>query len=437
MNYQETIGYLFARLPMYQRIGGAAYKANLNNTIHMCQILGNPERRFRSVHIAGTNGKGSTAHLLASVLQEAGLKTGLYTSPHYNDFRERIKINGTMIPENYVVDFVAKYKAELEKNDLSFFEMTVGMAFAFFADEAVDIAVIETGMGGRLDSTNVITPMVSVITNIGNDHKQLLGDTLPAIAGEKAGIIKPGVPVVIGETQPEVKNVFVQAAANNKAAISFADQKWQAVVDTENEPMMARVLKNNRPAYHFPFQLRGTYQQKNLVTAIETIHILKQLGLNISDESMYSGLFRVAGNTGLKGRWQVIGENPLIVCDSGHNPEGLAQAVENIRRMRYRQLHIVFGIVNDKQPDALLALLPQEAVFYFCKADIPRGMPAGLLHSHAAKAGLQGSSFPSVAAALEAAKSSARSEDMIFAGGSIFVVAEVLGEMQRNTPQTQ
>jgi dihydrofolate synthase / folylpolyglutamate synthase len=428
MNYQETIEYLFARLPMYQRIGGAAYKANLNNTIEMSRILGHPEKRFRSVHIAGTNGKGSTAHLVASVLQEAGYKTGLYTSPHYRDFRERIKINGRMIPEKYVVEFVTKYQSQLESIDLSFFEMTVGMAFAFFADEAVDIAVIETGMGGRLDSTNIITPLVSVITNIGNDHKQFLGETLPEIAREKAGIIKPGVPVVIGETQPETTTVFKNTAAANNAEISFADQIWRTEIrgDSSADNIIVRVFKNNRVLYDLPFTLKGSYQQKNLLTTLETIRILTEKDINIQNDDIKNGVFRVAENTGLMGRWQVIGTNPLIVCDSGHNPEGLVQAVENIRRMRYRQLHIVFGIVNDKQPDALLALLPQEAVFYFCKADIPRGMPAEKLKHHAESAGIAGKAYPSVAVALEAAKSVANENDLIFVGGSIFVVAEVL-----------
>jgi len=428
MNYQETIEYLFARLPMYQRIGGAAYKADLKNTIEMSRLLGNPERHFRSVHVAGTNGKGSTAHMLASVMQEAGYKTGLYTSPHYHDFRERIKINGHMITEEYVVDFVAKYKNDLEKIELSFFEMTVGMAFAYFADNKVDIAIVETGMGGRLDSTNIITPIVSVITNIGNDHKQFLGNTLPEIAREKAGIIKPGVPVVIGETHHETKPVFEQTALTNASEITFADQVWRVeLFDAGNNiSHTRRIFKNGRHMFDLPYKLQGSYQNKNLATVLQTIDVLLQNGLSISHLNILNGLFKVVENTGLMGRWQIIGHNPLIVCDSGHNPEGISMAMENIRAASFSKLHVVFGMVNDKQPEALLNLLPRDAYFYFCKADIPRGMPAEKLKNHAEEIGLTGNAYPSVLDALNAAKVAADSTDMIFVGGSIFVVAEAL-----------
>lgn len=424
MNFPETLQYLFNRLPMYQRIGGAAYKADLLNTIRMCELLGHPEKKFRSVHVAGTNGKGSTSHMLASVLQEAGFKTGLYTSPHFTDFRERIRINGQMIPEQKVVDFVAKWKSELEAIDLSFFEMTVGLAFQHFAEEKVDIAVIEVGLGGRLDSTNVITPEVSVVTNIGMDHMRFLGNTLPEIAAEKAGIIKPGIPVVIGETQLEVMEVFLKKAGESNAPLTFADQNLEVAEAAENSTL--KVIRNGREELKLFFPLQGSYQKKNLITVLEPLHILNQAGLRLDKVAIRNGIRNIHRNTGFRGRWQVLGENPLIIADSGHNREGILQVIENIEKTAHKNLHFVLGVVNDKSLDDILLLLPKQARYYFCKADIPRGLPAEELEKSATKSGLKGTVFPSVKLAFEAARQNAHTDDMIFIGGSTFVVAEVL-----------
>ena len=428
MNYPETLQYLFNRLPMYQRIGGAAYKADLVNTIRMCELLGNPETKFRSVHVAGTNGKGSVSNMLASVLQEAGYKTGLYTSPHFTDFRERIRINGRMIPEDKVVDFVAKWKNDLEAIDLSFFEMTVGLAFQHFAEEEVDIAVIEVGLGGRLDSTNVITPEVSVITNIGMDHMRFLGNSLPEIAAEKAGIIKPGIPVVIGETQPEVMEVFLNKAEKSNAPITYADQNLE--IEEAADKTVLKVIHEGNEILELVFPLRGSYQKKNLGTALETLHNLNQSGFTVTQEAITKGIKNISGNTGFRGRWQVLGEKPLIVADSGHNREGILQVVENIENTDFQKLHFVLGVVNDKNLDQILTLLPTEATYYFCKADIPRGLDAEELFEIAGKSGLHGKAWPSVGEAFKAALRNASQADMIFIGGSTFVVAEVLGMVQ-------
>lgn len=424
MNYPETLQYLFNRLPMYQRIGGAAYKADLSNTIRMCDLLGHPEKKFRSVHVAGTNGKGSTSHMLASVLQEAGYKTGLYTSPHYTDFRERIRINGAMIPEDNVVGFVTSWKSELEAMDLSFFEMTVGMAFQHFAEEAVDIAIVEVGLGGRLDSTNVIIPKASVITNIGMDHMRFLGNSLPEIAAEKAGIIKPGVPVVIGETQPEVMEVFLKKAEEFNASITFADQNLE--VEEAAGKTELKVIGKGRETIELVFPLRGSFQKQNLVTAIETLHYLNQSGFKIPTFAIRKGIRNIHQNTGFRGRWQVLGKRPLIIADSGHNREGILQVVENIENTDFQKLHFVLGVVNDKNLDQILTLLPKEATYYFCKADIPRGLDAKELSEIAGKFGLNGKSWPTVGEAFKAARQKASQADMIFIGGSTFVVAEVL-----------
>lgn len=425
MNYQQTLDYLFEKLPMYQRIGGAAYKADLHNTIELCRLLGNPENKFHSVHVAGTNGKGSTSHIIASALQEAGLKTGLYTSPHYRDFRERIKINGEMISEEQVISFVEKWKAQFEEIGLSFFEMTVGMAFDYFAREKVDIAVIEVGMGGRLDSTNVVTPLVSVITNIGMDHMRFLGNTLPEIAAEKAGIIKKGIPLVVGETQEEIKNLFIQKAEALNSPISFADKNWQ-VFTLENNQVEIR-LNGETYLGKASFPLQGAFQQRNLISALETLRMLT-LGkaFEITKKDIAAGIQHVAPNTGLKGRWQVIGAQPLIICDSGHNADGIKQVVENINNTPHSRLHLVFGMVNDKSVETILKLLPGHAQYYFCKPAIPRGLDAAILANEAQRIGLTGAVFSSVQQALEAAKSAAAHNDLIVVGGSTFVVAEVV-----------
>lgn len=425
MDYENTLTYLYNKLPMYQRIGGAAYKADLKNTIRLCEILGNPENKFSSVHVAGTNGKGSTSHMIASVLQQAGMKTGLYTSPHLRDFRERIKINGAMIPEAEVIRFVNKWKGQFEEIGLSFFEMTVGMAFDHFAREKVDIAVVEVGMGGRLDSTNVITPLVSVITNIGMDHMQYLGNTLTEIAGEKAGIIKRAVPVVIGETQTAVADVFRTKAEILNAPVTFADQRWSALQVKRRTICMS--YDGDLFLDNIAFPLEGTYQRSNLCTTMEALRVLSEkTGRGFSKEIIAAGVSNVIENTGLKGRWQTISTKPLVICDSGHNAEGIRQVVNNIREIPHNRLHIVFGMVNDKSTAGILGLLPKEAFYYFCKPAIPRGMDAGLLAGEAQKFGLSGKVFESVAQAVTAAKTAAGSADLVFVGGSTFVVAEVV-----------
>ncbi|PIQ16021.1 MAG: tetrahydrofolate synthase [Flavobacteriales bacterium CG18_big_fil_WC_8_21_14_2_50_32_9] len=405
MNYPETLDYLFGQLPMYQRIGNAAYKANLDNTYRLSEILNHPEKQFKSVHIAGTNGKGSTSHMLASVLQEAGYKVGLYTSPHLKDFRERIKINGEMISENEVIDFVEEYKNEFEKIQLSFFEWTVGLAFHSFANQKVDIAIVETGLGGRLDSTNIVTPEVVVITNISMDHTQLLGDTLEKIAAEKAGIIKSTIPVVIGETQPKIKHVFIEKAKQMNAPIQFADEHHTQEYESD---------------------LKGVYQQQNKKTVVATIHVLQTLGWNIAENHIIKGLQNVVSNTGLMGRWQVLNKQPFTVCDTGHNEAGIRLILAQINQQSFEKLHVVLGVVNDKDITNILALLPNNASYYFCQANIPRALEVSVLAEKATAVGLSGTTFPSVDAAYKAAQKNATAQDMIFIGGSTFVVAEVV-----------
>ncbi len=362
--------------------------------------------------------------MLASVFQEAGLKTGLYTSPHYADFRERIRISGKMIPESYVVDFIAQYRDRFEDIGLSFFEMTVGMAFRFFADEKVDVAVIETGLGGRLDSTNVITPLVSVITNIGMDHMRFLGNSLREIAGEKAGIIKPGIPVVIGETQEEIRDVFTGRAETMSSAVSFADRHW-TIEDAGSNSL--KVFRDGNPFIDFnPFPFIGSFQRKNLLTVMETLHQLRDVIPAISPEVVARGISRTVQNTGLKGRWQVIGEKPLVICDSGHNREGIAEVVKNIRNTPHRKLHMVFGMVNDKDAGTILSMLPRNATYYFCRPDIPRGLGAVELAEKANAAGLTGKAFDGVKEALQEAIRRSAENDLVFVGGSTFVVADAI-----------
>lgn len=404
MTYSETLEFLFSQLPMYQRQGKAAYKADLSNTLRICEILQQPETKFRSIHVAGTNGKGSTSHYLASILQEAGYKVGLYTSPHLLDFRERIKINGQMISEEYVVDFVDKYFTEMQDIRPSFFEWTVGLAFTYFAESEVDIAVIETGLGGRLDSTNVITPILSVITNIGLDHTQFLGNTLPEIASEKAGIIKPGVPVVIGETQLETEDVFRKKASEMKSPIVFADQ-------------LHRVIDGSH--------LIG-YQQKNIQTVAHCIPIIKDSGFVIGMEDIQNGVGRMVANTGLRGRWEILGNHPLVIADTGHNREGLMYTMAQLRMMSYSNLRIVFGMVNDKDPSGVLEILPQEATYYLCQPSIERAMPIDELEKWFSKMPFSTKTFSTVEKALEAAMVDSQGDDVVFIGGSTFVVADAL-----------
>jgi dihydrofolate synthase / folylpolyglutamate synthase len=430
MTYQQTLDYLFSQLPMFQRVGAAAYKADLNNTIAICRLLDNPENKFRSVHVAGTNGKGSTSHMIASVLQSAGFKVGLYTSPHLKDFRERIRINGEMIPEKNVIDFVEKYKSDFEKIKPSFFEMTVGLAFNYFAEEKVDIAVIEVGLGGRLDSTNVITPLVSVITNISFDHVALLGDTIEKIAVEKAGIIKDNVPVVIGETQELTKDVFTEVAEKHHSEIVFADQiysvknvcqiKREKICQQFDVEMEGKIIYNDLET-----DLLGSYQKKNILTVFSSIDQLNKKGFSISENSIREGMRNVIKNTGLLCRWQIFSTEPLIIADTGHNEAGIKEVLEQISNTPHKQLHFVIGMVNDKDVSAVLGLLSKDAIYYFCKASIPRALDAKELADKAKTFGLNGSIYNSVLEALDAAKQNASPADLIFIGGSTFTVADL------------
>ena len=416
---------------MFQRVGKAAYKANLDNTVALCNILGNPQNNFPSVHIAGTNGKGSVSHFIASVLQSSGLKTGLYTSPHLKDFRERIKINGKKIPKKYVVNFVNNYKEDFDTIKPSFFEYTFGMAIKYFSEMKVDIAIMETGMGGRLDSTNVVNSIVSVITNIGFDHTQFLGDTLEKIAKEKAGIIKPGIPVVIGETQKETEIEFREFAKKNNSAIEFADKNFIITnfkTEYGNSPKLHLELYSNKEKSNISLVsgLAGMYQQKNIVTAFQTIDILKESGFTISEQNIKNGFRNVVKNTGITGRWQILSRNPLTICDTGHNTDGIKEIVSQIKNTNFNKLHLVFGTVNDKDVDSILKLLPKEARYYFCKANIPRSLDENELKRKARKYDLPGNSFKSVSEAYANAFANAKADDLIFIGGSTFVVAEVL-----------
>jgi dihydrofolate synthase/folylpolyglutamate synthase len=390
---------------MYQRVGKAAYKADLSNTILLADHLGNPENSFKSIHVAGTNGKGSTSHMLASILQHAGYKVGLYTSPHLKDFRERIRINGEMIPEEYITNFIGLHKEFFEENALSFFEMTVGLAFDFFRKEEVDVAVIEVGLGGRLDSTNIITPEVSVITNIGFDHMNFLGSTLEEIAVEKAGIIKEGIPVVIGEIQKETRYVFEQVAEQNFASIRFAEE--QDINDYKTD-------------------MQGVYQLKNMRTAVVTIRTMIEKGWEIPESAIERGLFAVTKTTGLQGRWQILQESPRVICDTAHNREGLEIVLDQLETENHKNLRIVLGVVADKDLDSILPLFPKEASYYFCKPDVPRGMDVEKLKLTAEDFLLFGEAFNSVEEAYRKALKEADDEDVIYVGGSTFTVAEVL-----------
>lgn len=430
MTYAQTLDYLYSRLPMFQRIGPAAYKADLSNTIALCKALDNPHESFKSIHIAGTNGKGSTSHLLASVLQAAGYKTGLYTSPHLKDFRERIRVNGKMIPKDDVVAFVEQHKAAFEKIDLSFFEWTVGLAFHYFREKKVDIAIIETGLGGRLDSTNVILPEISVITNISYDHMNLLGNTLEKIAKEKAGIIKRDVPVIVGESQPGISQVFVTRAAAQRAPITFADKifavrKWD-VSDVPAPHVVADLA--GRAGYRVTVRssLIGDYQKKNFVTVIAALEELRRLGWNVDELAMRKGFRDVAETTGLLGRWQTIGHNPTVIADTGHNEGGIREIITQLKRTSYKKLHMVIGMVNDKDPSKVLSMLPKNAVYYFCTFGLPRALQAEELQMMAGEFGLKGAIFPTVKKAINAAKEQANKNDLVFVGGSTFVVAEAL-----------
>ena len=404
MNYQETLSWMFNRLPMFQTQGKNALNNKLDNILTFTSALGNPQTKFKSLHIAGTNGKGSSSSMLASILQEAGYNVGLYTSPHLKDFRERIKIDGKEIPEDYVVNFISENKSFLEEHSLSFFEMTVGMAFSYFSEEKVDIAVIEVGLGGRFDSTNIIIPEVSLITNISKDHTDILGDTLPKIAFEKAGIIKQNVPVVISEYQEETAPVFTARAKEMKAPIIFANH-----IETS-----------------LTTDLQGTYQEKNIKGVIAVIELLIHQGWDITSENIAQGLLHVVRNTNLKGRWQTLSSYPTIVCDTGHNVGGLTYVMEQLKKQTYTNLHIVVGFVKEKDVNSVLELFPKEATYYFCSPAIARGLNVNTLKEIATAKGLQGEAYSSVAEALNVAKAQALPTDFIFVGGSTFVVAEVV-----------
>ncbi|WP_158844735.1 bifunctional folylpolyglutamate synthase/dihydrofolate synthase [Algibacter sp. L1A34] len=405
MRYNDTLDWMFSQLPMYQRQGKSAYKVDLSNTALLINHLDNPHKHFKTIHVAGTNGKGSSSHMLASILQEAGYKVGLYTSPHLKDFRERIKINGEEVSKQFVTGFIERNKLFFEANQLSFFEMTVGMAFEYFSQEKVDIAVIEVGLGGRLDSTNIISPEVSVITNIGLDHTQFLGNTLELIAFEKGGIIKTKIPVVIGETQKETKPVFVDLATKNNSEIIFADQQDLNVYESD---------------------LKGDYQAKNIQTVVTAIKILQKKSYSISSRDIKKGLLNVIRNTGLLGRWQVLNENPKVVCDTGHNREGLIYVMKQLSNEVYNNLHIVFGVVNDKDLSSIIDLLPKKAEYYFCKPNISRGLAADELKEVFNAHNLKGESYNSVNEAYNIALEKANADDFIFIGGSTFVVAEII-----------
>ena len=429
--YPEILDFLYSQLPMFQRTGSAAYKDNLDNTIRLDEMFGYPHHHFKTIHVAGTNGKGSVSHILASVLHEAGYKTGLYTSPHLKDFRERIRVNGEMISEDAVVRFTEQFlaKNEIAKLEPSFFELTMSMAFDYFRASKVDVAVIEVGLGGRLDSTNVITPEVSVITNISFDHQALLGNTLAKIAAEKAGIIKKNVPVVIGESSPETSFVFQQTAEKVQTQLSFADQEYHADYSmmTIDGKQSMNIRKNGELVYpDLKLDLLGIYQRHNMPTVLKTIDILNEKGWKLTEDMVRRGLNHTIRNTGLMGRWQIIGHNPLTVCDTGHNQAGIKLVVEQIKQTAWKELHIVIGMVNDKDHDEVLALLPTNARYYFTKAAIPRAAEPEELAAKAAKFGLKGNCYPTVRQALSDALANSGKNDLVFIGGSTFVVAEIL-----------
>lgn len=427
MTYQETIDYLYAKLPMFSRIGAAAIKKDLHNTVALCEALKNPHQKFKTIHIAGTNGKGSVSHMLAAILQTAGYKTGLYTSPHLHDFRERIKVNGAMVSEAFVIDFTKRIKQQIELLEPSFFEITVAMAFEYFAEQQVDVAVIETGLGGRLDSTNIITPDLSVITNIGWDHMNLLGNTLEQIAFEKAGIIKKNIPVVIGELLTETEMVFRNKANELNASIVFANDYFT----TEEVIMRANLLQvivkhvtTNTPL-SYELDLTGLYQTKNLCTVLTAVEQLQQMRWNITNEQVQKALSNIKRINGLHGRWEVIQQNPTVVLDVGHNEDGIKQIIQQLQFSTFQQLHIIIGMVKDKEIDKVLALLPKQATYYFTKAQIPRALDETSLQERGIQFGIKGECFADVNTALTAAKAKAMEDDLILVCGSVFLVGEV------------
>ncbi len=428
MNYQQTLDFMFTQLPMFQRQGKAAYKANLNNTLALDAHFQYPHRNFKTIHVAGTNGKGSVSHALAAILQSVGLKVGLYTSPHLRDFRERIKINGTPISEEKVIDFVAENSEILKDLKPSFFEMTVAMAFNYFSEQKVDIAIIEVGLGGRLDSTNIITPLLSIITNISKDHTNLLGNDITAIAKEKAGIIKQNIPVVIGETQVEITSVFSGMAKEKQAPITYADTVFK-LKDSRQLGLHQEIVFetiSSAKNYIVKCDLLGKYQQKNMRTVLVACQILRDLGFSITDNQVADGLQNIVVKTGLLGRWQILQQQPLVICDTGHNVAGIKEIVAQLKGLKYRKMRVVMGMVDDKNIDGVLALMPEFAVYYFAQANIPRALAKEKLQEQAKMYGLFGKVYDSVTEALQNAINEASKEDVVFVGGSTFVVAEVV-----------
>lgn len=428
MTYPQTVEYLYSRLPMFTRVGATAFKKDLDNTIALCNALDNPQSKFKTIHVGGTNGKGSTSHMLAAILQKAGYKTGLYTSPHLKDFRERIRVNGKMMSKGFVTSFVKSQQKLINEIEPSFFEVTVGMAFSYFEQQKVDVAVIEVGLGGRLDSTNIIHPDLSVITNISLDHTNMLGNTLGEIAFEKAGIIKHNTPAIIGERHSETDAVFVKKAKEQAAALIFAEDDLSVsnVVKKVSLLQLDVNTATNSLIKKLQLDLTGTYQLKNILTVIKTVQELKKIGYQIPDEAIYQALKNVKKLTGLHGRWETLSKNPLIICDTGHNKAGVTEVMQNIAQTPHRNLHLVIGMVKDKDINGVLALLPKNASYYFCQPQLERALPAGELAEQALNHQLKGKTFDAVKDALAHAKAKASAEDLIFVGGSTFVVAEII-----------
>lgn len=441
MTFKETLDYLYSRLPMFHRIGAAAYKADLNNTYAIMNLLGHPEQKFKSIHIAGTNGKGSSSHMIASILQEAGYKVGLYTSPHLVDFRERIRINGKMIPKKAVTEFVLKHKAEMERIEPSFFEWTVGLCFDFFAKQKVDVAVVEVGLGGRLDSTNVLRPEVCLITNISYDHANLLGNTLEKIAGEKAGIIKPEVPVVISQKQPDLKNVFFSVAKHVNAPVIFASDSFKVIEQLNTSGLLNLMVSDieRKKSLSLKCPLAGSYQSKNIIGVLEVIRQMRHRGFKITDTHIKAGIKQVIFNTGLSGRWQVILKKPYLVGDTGHNEDGIKNVLDTLNSLwkqgDFGRLRIVFGMVNDKNPDKVLHVLQshklaRKAEFYFCSPSIPRGLPGKELQGIAKEFNLHGQAYLNVKTAVKAALNDSEQSDFVLVTGSTFVVSDLLKDLK-------
>lgn len=427
MTWQQALDYLYAQLPMFHRIGAAAYKNNLDNSLALDKLLRHPHKNFPCIHIAGTNGKGSVSNMLAAIYQSAGYKTGLFTSPHLKDFRERIRVNGKMISRQYVIRFIEHHRKPFERIKPSFFEWTTALAFDYFRSKKVDIAIIETGLGGRLDSTNIITPELSVITNIGWDHANLLGDTLPKIAAEKAGIIKQGVPVVIGEKQKPVQSVFIKKANECNSPLIFASDNFMArIIDARLHSLKLNIFKNRKLCLKaLTLDLTGYYQIKNVCTVLQSVSLLNEK-FSVNQKQIRNGLKQVKKLTGFTGRWAVLSKHPLIITDTGHNREGISEVMKQITSIKFNRLHIVLGMVADKDVSSVLKQLPENAEYYFCRPAIPRGMPEAELRNRAMLVNLSGNEFPSVRSALKAAKARAGKSDLIFIGGSTFVVAEII-----------